>query len=372
PALAAAGGWAMNGPSAVRLITPWRVARAAATEIRLGLHFRLRPGWHVYWKNSGDAGYPPTASFSGRGLAGAEILWPAPRRFELPGGLVAFGYEREVVYPVRARLRAAAIASHEPLQWTADVDYLVCQVDCIPYRSALGVTQPVGEPRPDPETAPLIAAWWKRLPQPAESLPEVAAETAFESGGGGQALALTVRLRGVAADPLGSDLFLETNDQFDCGRPRVESIPGGMSFRVPLSRRQATLLPPATTFAWTVTGLARIGRPMETLSVEARRTVALEAALPPSGIARPLAAFARGPRAASLLIALAFLSTHLALGLWGLMEIPLLPRKGHKDLRTALGFAACAGTVWLLYALSLVVGAERLALVELALLVLAL
>jgi len=26
---------------------------------KLGLYFKLEPGWHIYWKNPGDAGLPP-------------------------------------------------------------------------------------------------------------------------------------------------------------------------------------------------------------------------------------------------------------------------------------------------------------------------
>ena len=54
----AAGEWAENPESRVRLITPWQVAPRSG-ELRMGLHFKLTPEWHVYWKNSGDAGFPP-------------------------------------------------------------------------------------------------------------------------------------------------------------------------------------------------------------------------------------------------------------------------------------------------------------------------
>src|SRR6185295_7365715 len=106
-ARAAASAWSENPQSRVRLITPYQVAPRHG-ELRLGIHFRLSPGWHVYWKNSGDAGFPPVVGVTGSpGLGKAELLWPAPRRFELPGNLVAFGYESEVVYPVRATIEAA-------------------------------------------------------------------------------------------------------------------------------------------------------------------------------------------------------------------------------------------------------------------------
>ena len=108
PAHGAAGEWATNPQSRVRLVSPWQVAPRNG-ELMLGLHFLLSPGWHVYWKNSGDAGFPPSATFRPAEVLGTpEILWPTPRRFQLPGDLVAFGYEGEVVYPVRAEIRPGA------------------------------------------------------------------------------------------------------------------------------------------------------------------------------------------------------------------------------------------------------------------------
>src|SRR5262249_39647795 len=140
PAAGAAGDWAVNGPSRGRLISEDRVAPADAAGAWLGLHFRLQPDWHVYWKNSGDAGYPPTLALSGSpGPLDGELLWPAPRRFELRGGLVAFGYADEVVYPIAARLAAGA-RDHEEL--AAEVDYVVCQVDCIPFHRRRTLAHP--------------------------------------------------------------------------------------------------------------------------------------------------------------------------------------------------------------------------------------
>src|SRR3954464_6817083 len=112
-----AGEWAKNPQSSVGLITPWRTAPRSG-ELILGLHFLLSPGWHVYWKNSGDAGFPPSVTLRPADrLTTPEILWPTPPRFQLPrgsgrpGGLVAFGYEKEVVYPVRVELKPEAPAT---------------------------------------------------------------------------------------------------------------------------------------------------------------------------------------------------------------------------------------------------------------------
>jgi DsbC/DsbD-like thiol-disulfide interchange protein len=381
PAAAVASAWAVNGPSRVRLITPWRVASALGTgELRLGLHFLLAPEWHVYWKNSGDAGYPPSIALSGSPLqATGELLWPAPRRFELRGGLVALGYEREVVYPVRVRQQAGSGTSgrsERSERWTAEVDYLVCQVDCIPFHSRLVVEQPLGpQPVADPETSALVAQGWSQLPLAPGTLPGVSTVITYGSGPDGKA-ALSVDVRGMKAGT-GADLFLEPQDLFETGRPEVTRQAEGVHFRIPLTPRQVGKPLPATfPFAWTATGLEPLEGKAGPLALRDRGTVDLRpaaagAATPGSGRARPLRPLG--------IAGLAILSTLVALGLWGLLGSgrgsatsarPEMPEKSPG--RGAAGFLAALGTLGALYLLSRSVAAEGLAGVELALLGMAL
>jgi suppressor for copper-sensitivity B len=299
PAYGAASAWSVNDPSQVRLITAAKVAPSAG-EMWMGLQFRLKPGWHVYWKNSGDAGYPPAITFQPADVLGKpEIQWPAPQRFDLPGGLVAFGYENEVIYPIRARLQPAAPGAPVPtpsptpastpgtqpdtLKIIADLDYLVCQADCIPFRYTLTLDQPVGVPtQPDPETAPLLQAALERLPKTASEMAgvttEVSLDTSLATGPD-----LEVRVRGAKAEAGKTDLFLETNDALDAGRPRVKVVSDGVVFHVAMKPKDTSKpLPARTPIAWTVTHLAANGRPF---SLEARRDVEVAAGVggPPAG-----------------------------------------------------------------------------------------
>lgn len=357
-ALGVAGEWASNEQSRVRLITPYRVAPRDG-EIRLGLHFSLAPGWHVYWKNSGDAGYPPVVVFGkAEGLGEPELLWPAPRRFELPGDLVALGYEKEVVYPVRAKLSGAPGGA---LKLSADVDYLVCEVDCIPYRYTIFLDQPLGEAgETDPDTAPLIAAWWDRLPLQAERLAGVDIRASLDASRPA-APVLEVRVQGVRAGAEPPGLFLEVHEDFDAGTPEARPAGDGVVFRVPLRPREAGgTLPAETTFAWTATGLVYRNRPV---SLEARREVPVRAA-----VAAPAGGAAPRPVVTTLM---AVASTLLALWLWGFLYFGAEARPTGK-LREGLGFAAAALVVWTLYALARQVTFEGLAWIELVLLAMAL
>jgi DsbC/DsbD-like thiol-disulfide interchange protein len=364
-ASAVAGAWESNPQSRVQLITPWNVAprpAASGSELRLGLHFTLAPGWHVYWKNSGDAGFPPVVVFGKTpGLSGAELLWPAPQRFELRGGLVAFGYEAEVVYPVRATLTQAA---GDRMHLSADVDYLVCEVDCVPYRYTVSADQPLGaSPVPDPATTPLLDSWWSRLPVTAERLPGVTTDGVLEATASGTPAlpVLIVRVRGARpAAGVAPGIFLESHDTFDTGRPEARTTSDGVVFRVPLKPREAGKpLPGETAFAWTITGLGP--------SLEAKRTVPLGAA--PAAAAPPDSVLGRLVRPVPGAL-LAVAATFAALWLWGLLGSG--GSGSGREGREALGFAAAAVLFGTLWGLSREVSFVGLAWIELILLAMAL
>lgn len=246
--------WSKNPQSSARLITPWQVAPRSG-ELFLGLHFRLSPGWHIYWKNSGDAGFPPTVALQPAAALGkGEILWPTPRRFHLPGDLVAFGYETEVVYPVRTILQAGG----ETLHLVADLDYVICEVDCIPYRYTLTLDQPVGDqPASDPETRSLLQSWLDRLPRLPEEVPGLGIGAALDASRPGQPPMLEVRLLGVTGQAGQTDVFLETHEAFDAGAPRIRVFPDRVNLHLPLEPREAgRRLPEKMTFAWTVSNLS--------------------------------------------------------------------------------------------------------------------
>src|SRR5262245_13613392 len=79
--LAAATDWKVNPEGQVRLIAAENGVPKSGP-IFLGFHFKTAPGWYVYWKQAGDAGYPPKVDWHGsQGLQDPEFLWPAPTKF---------------------------------------------------------------------------------------------------------------------------------------------------------------------------------------------------------------------------------------------------------------------------------------------------
>ncbi|MBF0561604.1 MAG: thioredoxin family protein [Alphaproteobacteria bacterium] len=235
PAIAAdlsepgASPWARVPQADVRLIAA-AASTGTAASIGLGLHFRLKPHWKVYWRSPGDAGYPPALAWKdSENLAQAEISWPAPRRFSLQG-IETAGYEDEVVLPITAKL----IHPGQPLHLKAAVDFLICSEICVPQHVNLGLDLAGGDlagggasplPLPPTSLAHLINRYAARVPgDGAKAGIKLIATTTTTSSSGGNPPAIEVI---ATADPpfQAPDLFVEG--------------PNGMSTAAPLIRLEA-------------------------------------------------------------------------------------------------------------------------------------
>ena len=52
----------------------------------------IEDGWHIYWENPGQSGYP--TEFSGECVA--DTVYAPPHQFTMPGGIINYGYEGSV------------------------------------------------------------------------------------------------------------------------------------------------------------------------------------------------------------------------------------------------------------------------------------
>jgi thiol:disulfide interchange protein/DsbC/DsbD-like thiol-disulfide interchange protein len=107
----------------------------------VGIYFKLEPGWHIYWKNPGDAGLPTQVSWTlPRGITAGPMQFPAPKRLPL-GPLMDFGYEKEVLFPLKLHVANSVKGGSVTLH--AKVDWLVCRERCIPGKAELEVQRSV-------------------------------------------------------------------------------------------------------------------------------------------------------------------------------------------------------------------------------------
>ena len=112
-------------------------------ELRLALRFRSESGYHLYWKNPGDAGQAPSWTWlSDGGLAfAAEVGWPAPVRYD-QSGIMNFVHEGETHLFLRAKVPAGATGI---LGLRAKVEWLECDdKGCYPQEGEVRLDVPVG------------------------------------------------------------------------------------------------------------------------------------------------------------------------------------------------------------------------------------
>jgi suppressor for copper-sensitivity B len=207
-----ASAWVQTDHGAVRLLAAVQ-AVGEGTSVPIALQFRMKPGWHIYWRTPGDAGYPPRADWTGStNLASAEVSWPVPHRFSVLD-VETIGYEDGVVLPIEARLQRPG----EPLALRATVDYLTCADICVPYVAELALELPAGEARPSAFAHDVARA--RALVPDRGRAHGLTVERVRLSGNAADA-AIAVDLR--ATEPLISpDVFVEAPAPLAFGAPEV-------------------------------------------------------------------------------------------------------------------------------------------------------
>lgn len=155
-------------------VTASLVADATAAEpgttLTLGVLFKMKPDWHIYWRNPGETGFATEVQWAtASGPLTGETLYPAPISFVSPGDLISFGYEKEVLLMTEVPVPADAKGE---LQFTAKAKWLMCSDRCIPGRDTLTLNLPVGKGKPD--NAELFRRYREQLPRilPAGSFPQ--------------------------------------------------------------------------------------------------------------------------------------------------------------------------------------------------------
>jgi DsbC/DsbD-like thiol-disulfide interchange protein len=171
-----------------------------------GVEISLDPGFKTYWRNPGEAGLPPAFDWSKSTNVGAiEVLWPAPTRSEDAGG-VSYGYQGQVLFPVRIRPQDPAKLVGLALK----IDYGVCKDICIPARAELSLKLPA---KASASTRAPIEAALARVPtpQPLNTDAELAVLGVEPTTSAGKAR-LAVRVRAPSdSDP---SLFVEGPDNW--------------------------------------------------------------------------------------------------------------------------------------------------------------
>jgi thiol:disulfide interchange protein len=194
----------------------------------VGLLLRMAPGWHTYWKFSGDAGLPTELKWKlPPGWKIGDIQWPIPLKTIDPGDIETYGYENEVLLMQEITLPEKIDGSSANL--SAEANWLVCEKICIPGSARLQLDLPVASTS-QPANTNVFARYRRLLPQ---NWPGADVARADWSRVGAD-LRLKITSETLAKYPSG-DFFPLPEAETIVGHPAVQSRNNNeIVFRVPL------------------------------------------------------------------------------------------------------------------------------------------
>lgn len=141
---------------------------------QLGVHLKIRDGWHVYWNGKNDTGTPVRVTLKlPEGFTAGEVLWPGPTRHVSAGDILDHVYEGEVTLLVPIEVSSMVDPTSNPTI-SAHVDWMVCREVCTFESADLRLTRPVSVTDAlASEDLPKFAAARAELPKdwPAEQPP---------------------------------------------------------------------------------------------------------------------------------------------------------------------------------------------------------
>lgn len=141
------------------------VAPGALT--RVAVRFTIAPGWKIYWSNPGEAGLPTIVSLDPPdGFDVGAVTYPAPHAFDGPGGVLSYGYSKEVL--LSALVRAPATVDGDDVTVVANARWLACNDVCKRGGATLELTLPVAASAGDvgEVDAELFTRHLSRVPMP--------------------------------------------------------------------------------------------------------------------------------------------------------------------------------------------------------------
>jgi len=250
PVMAVAQALDDHDPSRVSLLVEQTTLDPGGT-LWAGIDIEMAPGWHTYWKNPGDSGFPLVTRWTlPEGFEAGEVLYPVPHRQEY-GPIFNYGFSDRAIMLAPVSI-PASIALGEAYSFDLTVEYLVCAEICIPRDASFSFTVPYrgGAPLTETSGEAHFAFARERLPR---ELPVQASASPVEPGKDGGDIILAVPLFADGVELLADWYFFpERWDVADHGAAQEARIdrdgkrlllrlPGSGSYEKPLEQLTGVL-----------------------------------------------------------------------------------------------------------------------------------
>lgn len=140
---------------------------SAGETLMLYFYARMKPEWHIYWKNPGETGMATDISLKAPdGFDVKDIQWPRPVTFKT-GDIISYGYKEETVLSVPVRVPEDL--SDRPHEFQATVTSLVCRDKCLMQNQEMSFSLKEVE-QPGASLREKIRSFRKAIPEPFSSL----------------------------------------------------------------------------------------------------------------------------------------------------------------------------------------------------------
>jgi len=145
-----------DGNARAHLVASTDVVESGGTFL-LGVHLDIKPGWHIYWRNPGEAGVATEIRWHlPDGLRAGALQWPLPIGFIQSGDIPGYGYEGSVVLAAETW---AGDGLGEDSEVGATVSWLACKDVCV-----IGSAE-LARALSKVSVDPVFSTWMNSLPQ---------------------------------------------------------------------------------------------------------------------------------------------------------------------------------------------------------------
>lgn len=131
---------------------------AAGTPFTVAIAFDVDQDWHLYWKDPGDSGMPPSVKWRlPEGFQAGELQFPKPETLKTSAGV---NYIHEKQFALLVTITPPAdLKAGQTLELAGDLQWLECDADiCLPAKQSVKLSVMTGD-RPAPANKERFEVW---------------------------------------------------------------------------------------------------------------------------------------------------------------------------------------------------------------------